>query len=121
MEASFKAPSSQLLGTWILLLVAAQMADVITTGVDMAYGGIEANHLVATLMNLGGLQLVFILKLLLVLALATAVLLLKRYADAHPSPGARAAHAFVWRAIQISVIGLVLVAVNNTALLVQIA
>lgn len=121
MGGSFTGPSSRLLGTWILLLTAAQMADVITTGVDMAHGGIEANHLVATLMNVGGLQLVFVLKLLLVLALSVAVLLLKRYADRHPSPGARAAHAFVWRAIQISVVGLVLVAVNNTALLAQIA
>jgi hypothetical protein len=121
VEATYKAPSGRLLSTWILLLAAAQMADVITTGVDMARGGVEANHLVATLMSIGGLQLVFVLKLLLVLALAVAVLVLKRYADSHPSPGARVAHTFVWRAIQISVVGLVLVAVNNTALLAQIA
>jgi len=47
--------------------------------------------------------------------------ILKRYSDSHPSIQARAAHAFVWRAIQISVVGLVVVAVHNTALLAQIA
>ena len=97
------------------------MADVITTGVDMAHGGSEANRLVAGLLSHGGLALVFVLKLLLVAAMGVACLILKRYADSHPSFQSRAAHAFVWRAIQISVVGLVVVAVHNTALLAQIA
>ena len=97
------------------------MADVITTGVDMAYGASEANRLVAGLLSHGGLALVFVLKLLLVAAMGVACLILKRYADTHPSFQSRAAHAFVWRAIQISVVGLVVVAVHNTALLAQIA
>ena len=50
-----------------------------------------------------------------------ASLILKRYADSHPSVQSRAAHTFVWRAIQLSVVGLVVVAVHNTALLAQIA
>ncbi len=121
MHARFRAPSSRLLSTWILLLAGAQLADVITTGVDMAYGGVEANRFVAGLLALGGLGLVFGTKLLLVVAMAIACILLKRYAEAHPTLQSRAAHAFVWRAIQISVIGLLLVAVHNTALLAQIA
>ena len=120
MDGRFAAPSGRLLTTWVILLAGAQLADVITTGVDMAHGGVEANHLVAALLALGGLGLVFFLKLLLVAALAIACIVLKRYADSHPSLQARAAHAFVWRAIQISVLGLVLVAVHNTALLVEI-
>jgi hypothetical protein len=110
-----------LLATWILLLAGAQIADVITTGVAMAYGATEANRIVAALIALGGLGLVFVLKLLLVGALAAACLVVKRYAETHPSLAARAAHAFVWRAIQISALGLVTVAVHNTALLTQIA
>jgi hypothetical protein len=110
-----------LLATWILLLAGAQVADVLTTGVDMAYGATEANRLVAALLALGGLGLVFGLKLLLVGALAATCVVLKQYADNHPSLAARAAHAFVWRAIQISALGLVIVAVHNTALLAQIA
>ena|ERR1700682_2182278 len=121
MHAHLRAPSSRLLTTWILLLAGAQLADVVTTGVAMAYGGVEANRLVAVLIAQGGLWLVFGLKLLLVAAMAIACLLLKRYAAAHPSRQARAAHAFVWRAIQVSVLGLILVAVHNTALLAQIA
>lgn len=121
MQARFKAPSSRLLATWVLLFAAAQLADVVTTGVDMAYGGVEANRLVATLLSLGGLGLVFFLKLLLVAAMALACLVLKRYAESHPTLHARAAHAFVWRAIQISVLGLVMVAVHNTAVLAQMS
>jgi Domain of unknown function (DUF5658) len=121
MHADLRAPSSRVLATWILLLAGAQLADVMTTGVAMAYGGVEANRLVAALLAQGGLWLVFGLKLVLVAAMGIACLLLKGYAQAHPSLQARAAHAFVWRAIQISVLGLVMVAVHNTALLAQIA
>jgi hypothetical protein len=121
MHAYFRAPSGRVLATWILLLAGAQMADVITTGVAMAYGGVEANRLVAGLLAHGGLLLVFGLKLLLVAAMGIACLVLKKYSESHPSLRARAAHAFVWRTIQISVVGLVMVAVHNTALLAQIA
>ncbi|HEY8760737.1 MAG TPA: DUF5658 family protein [Candidatus Dormibacteraeota bacterium] len=121
MHAHLRSPSSRVLAIWILLLAGAQVADVITTGVAMAHGGVEANRLVAALLSHGGLWLVFGLKQLLVAAMAIACLVLKRYAEAHPSFQARAAHSFVWRAIQLSVIGLVLVAVHNTALLAQIA
>jgi hypothetical protein len=121
MQARLRAPSSRVLATWILLLAGAQLADVITTGVALAHGGVEANRLVAALISHGGLALVFGLKLLLVAAMAIACLLLKRCAEAHPSLPARAAHSLVWRAIQISVVGLVMVAAHNTALLAQIA
>lgn len=121
MQARYDAPTSRLVTTWILLLAGAQLADVITTGVDMAYGGSEANRVVAALLSHGGLALVFVLKLLLVAAMGIACFILKRYADSHPSFQARAAHTFVWRAIQLSVLGLVVVAVHNTALLAQIA
>ena len=121
MHARFTAPSGRVLATWILLLAGAQMADVITTGVDLAYGGVEANRLVASLLATGGLALVSGLKLLLVAALAVACLVLKRYAEHHPSLHASTAHAFVWRAIQLSVVGLLAVALYNTVLLVQIA
>ena len=121
MHARFKAPSTRLLLTWILLLAGAELADVITTGVDMAHGGIEANRLVSALLATGGLGLVFALKLALVAAMGFACLLLKRLAAGHPTFQARAAHAFVWRALQVSVLGLVLVAVHNAALLAQIS
>ena len=108
------------LKTWILLLAGAQAADVFTTWVDMEHGGVEANRIVSSLLGVGGLGLVFFLKLLLVVAMGIACLLVKRYADSHPSFSARAAHAFVWRAMQLSVVGLVLVALHNAAVLAQI-
>ena len=121
MSAGFRVPSDRLLRTWILLLAGAQLADVLTTGVDMAYGGIESNRLVSTLLSLGGLELVFLTKLMLVAAMGVAVILLRRYAGSRPTLQARAAHAFVWRALQLSVVGLLLVALHNTALLAQIS
>jgi hypothetical protein len=121
MRARFKAPSSQVLLTWILLLAGAQLADVMTTGVDLAHGGVEANRVVASLMAMGGLGLVFALKLLLVGAMATACLVLKRCAVLNPSLQARAAHAFVWRSTQLSVLGLLVVSAHNAALLAQIS
>src|SRR6266513_936856 len=117
MPARFRVPSSRLLATWILLLAGAQLAAVVTTGIDLAHGGVEANRLVAGLLAMGGLGLVFVLKLLLVLAMATACIVLKRYATTHPSAQARAPHAFVWRVIQMSVVGLLLVALHNSAVL----
>lgn len=121
MYAHSADPSGRILGTWIMLLAGAQTADVLTTGVDMAHGGMEANRLVAALLAIGGLGLVFFLKLLLVAAMGIACVLLKRYSNTHPSFHSRTAHAFVWRAIQVSVLGLVLVALHNTALLAQIS
>jgi len=121
MQVRSSVPDSRLLKTWILLLALAQLADVLTTGVDMAYGGVESNRFVSVLLDIGGLGLVFLLKLMLVAAMGIACLVLKRYADGHPSFQAWAAHAFVWRALQLSVIGLVLVALHNTALLAQIS
>jgi Na+-transporting methylmalonyl-CoA/oxaloacetate decarboxylase gamma subunit len=121
MHAPFRAPSSRVLRTWILLLAGAQLADVLTTWVDMEHGGIEANRFVSALLAVGGLGLVFVLKLLLVMAMGISCLLIKRYADRHPSFQARAANAFVWRAMQLSVVGLVVVALHNAAVLAQIA
>src|SRR5260221_4486477 len=121
MHARSRAPSPRLLATWVPILAGAQIADVITTGVDMAYGASEPIRNVAALLSLGGLRLVFGLKLLLVGALAAACLVLKQHAEAHPTLAARAAHAFAWRAIQISALGLLTVALHNTALLALIA
>lgn len=121
MYARTTAPASRLLATWILLLAAAQLADVVTTAVDMNHGGIEANHFVALVLSIGGIGLLVTLKLLLVGAMGAACLVLRRYAGGHPTVQARAAHTFVWRALQLSVLGLVLVAAQNTALLVLIS
>jgi hypothetical protein len=121
MRGRFRVPTSRTLSTWILLLACAQLADVVTTWVDMSHGGVEANAVVGTILAHGGLGLVAALKLALVLAMGISCQALNRYASDHPTFQARAAHAFVWRATQLSVLGLVVVALHNTALLAQIA
>jgi hypothetical protein len=121
MDVRRRLPDPRLLGVWILLLAGAQAADVLTTAVDLQRGGIEANHLVANLLGMGGIGLVLFLKLMLVAAISVAVCLLQRYARRQPMFAVVTAHRLVWRGIQISVIGLLLVAVHNTLLLAQIS
>jgi len=113
-------PSFRLLAVWIALLALAQICDVITTGADMARGGVEGNALVGTLLGMGGLGLVFVLKLALVGAMAIVSLLVQFYAMRNPGRASQQAYHFVWRALQVSVVGLLVVAVHNTALLAVI-
>lgn len=121
MEVRRRLPNTRLLSVWILLLAGAQAADVLTTAVDLQRGGIEANRFVANLLSMGGIGLVLFLKLMLVAAISLAVWLLQRYAKDQPMMAVVTAHRLVWRGIQISVVGLVLVAVHNTILLAQIS
>lgn len=106
---------------WILLLAGAQAADVLTTAVDMARGGIEANLVVVHLLGLGGMGLVIACKLALVAAIALAVLLLQRLAWRQPMRSVMAAQRMVWRGLQTAVLGLLLVAGHNAVLLYQIS
>lgn len=110
-------PSRRVIAAWVFLLAFAQIADVLTTGVDMSRGGIEANGVVVHLLALGGLGLVAFAKLLLVLAMAIAANLVHSYTRRHPSDNTRMVQAVLCRALQASVVILVLVAVHNTALL----
>jgi hypothetical protein len=108
------------LTAWIGLLALAQTTDVVTTAADLARGGVEANAVVQTLLGVGGLGLVLGLKLALVGAMAMASLLVQLYVIRHPGSSAARAQVFVWRSLQVSVVGLILVAVHNLALLAVI-
>ena len=62
-------PSTERILGWIGLLTLAQLADLLTTHLDMNFGAVEGNQIAATLLQQGGLWYLWAVKLLLVIAL----------------------------------------------------
>ena len=105
------------LARWLALLAVVELADAVTTGSGMAHGDLEANRLVAVLIEWGGLPVLYVLKLSLVGVLAAAALLVRRHADRHPGPRTEFASRLVWRGTQACVIVLGLIVLHNIYLL----
>ena len=106
---------------WIGLLGLAQLADLLTTQADMARGGVEANWVAAGLLAVGGLGLLWVVKLGLVAAMGTAALLTARYRGTEQDGlPAGLVEALVWRGIQVCVVVLAVTAVHNAMILGQL-
>ena len=104
---------------WIALLASSQVADLLTTRVDLSRGALEANATVAGLLHMGGFALVLFVKLAMVLAMALIVLLVHRYTGAQPGPRGRMVRGVVWRGLQLCVVVLTLTDLNNIVVLAQ--
>ena len=100
---------------WLALLAQAQMADVITTQADTFRGGIEANQAAAFVMQVGGLGLFWVLKLLLVLGMAFAAWLAFRYRERHPGGHAELCVGMVARTMRLCVLLLTLAVLGNAS------
>ena len=105
---------------WILLLACGQAADLLTTRVDIARGAREGNAVVANLLVSGGFEAVVAVKLALVLAMILIVLIVRRYAEAHPGGRAQMATSVAWRGLQLSVLAVTITSLHNVAVLAQI-
>ena len=105
---------------WIGLLSLAQIADLVTTQVDMAQGGVEANLIAAQLMAIGGLGLLTVVKISLVIAMAMAVLLIDRQDSRTGERVGSMAHTLIWRGVQVCVVALAATALHNVAVLAQL-
>ena len=105
---------------WATLLAGGQLADLLTTQMDMANGAVEGNRMAGELMSMGGLGLLSLVKLLLVGAMVLAVVLVDAYSAEHPGIRSRMARTLVWRGLQVCVIVLVATALHNVAVLAQI-
>ena len=105
--------------TWIAILALAQLADLVTTAVDMANGGVEANLVAGGLLAMGGLPLLWAVKMCLVAAMGGAAYGLDRHHRRQPGPGSAFAHNLLWRGIQGCVLVLAVTAVHNAVLLPQ--
>ena len=101
---------------WISLLAAIEAMDILTTGIGRARGAIESMPLSAAVMSEGGMALFVVVKLALVAAGATAVLLALLWVR-NGRPGARWVYVFTLSAIRVTTVSLAIVALHNAVLL----
>lgn len=105
---------------WIGLLLLAQIADLITTQIDMAEGGVEANLIAAQVMALGGIGLLMVVKISLVIAMALAVILVDRHGRRDSVRTEVIAQTLIWRGVQLCVLVLAVTALHNAVVLTQL-
>lgn len=104
---------------WVVLLALGQLADLVTTQVAMARGALEGNVVAAVIMGIGGVGLLWVVKGSLVLAMAGAVFLVRRYWDSARDQRAVVAGTLVWRGLQLCVLVLAFTAVHNFTVITQ--
>ena len=105
---------------WIGLLCLAQVADLVTTQIDLAQGGVEANVVAAQLMAVGGIGLLTVVKIGLVVAMAVAVIVIDRQGRLQPAGTAAMARTMIWRGVQVCVVALAVTALHNVVVLTQL-
>jgi hypothetical protein len=101
---------------WISLLGAIESMDILTTDIGRARGAVESMPISAAVMNEGGMALFIVVKLALVVAGATAVLLALLWVR-NGRPGAGWVYAFTLSAIRVTTVVLAIVALHNAVLL----
>jgi hypothetical protein len=101
---------------WISLLAAIEAMDVLTTDIGRARGAVESMPISAAVMDEGGMALFVVVKLALVAAGATAVLLALLWVR-KGRPGAGWVYVFTMSAIRVTTVALAIVALHNAVLL----
>src|SRR5260221_8957210 len=101
---------------WISLLAAIEAMDILTTDVGRAHGAIESMPISAAVMSEGGMALFIVVKVALVAAGATAVLLALLWVR-NGRPGAGWVYVFTLSAIRVTTVALATVALRNAVLL----
>ena len=104
---------------WVVLLALGQLADLVTTQVAMSRGAMEGNAVAAVIMGIGGLGLLWVVKSVLVVAMALAVHLVRRYWDSTRDHRAVIAGTLVWRGLQLCVLVLAFTAIHNFSVITQ--
>jgi hypothetical protein len=101
---------------WIGLLAAIEAMDILTTDIGRARGAVESMPISAAVMSEGGMALFIVVKLALVAAGATAVLLALLWVRTG-RPGAGWVYVFTLSAIRVTTVALAIVALHNAVLL----
>ncbi len=102
--------------TWIGLLAAIEFTDILTTAIGHGEGAVEAMPVSAAVIASGGITLFVIVKLSLVIAVATAIFLALRWMD-RGTPGAKTLFNFTLWSVRIATVALALVSLHNAMLL----
>jgi hypothetical protein len=101
---------------WIALLGAIEFTDILTTAIGQAKGAIEAMPVSAAVIQSGGMGMFVAVKLALVVAVATAILLALRWMR-HGRPGASTLFAFTLSSVRVATVALAIVSLHNAVLL----
>ena len=101
---------------WISLLGAIEAMDILTTNLGRAAGAVESMPISAAVIAEGGMGLFIIVKLALVVAGATAVLLALLWVR-NERPGEGWVYAFTISSIRVTTVALAIVALHNAVLL----
>src|SRR5260370_35604470 len=97
---------------WISLLAAIEGMDILTTEIGRAHGAVESMPISAAVMAEGGMTLFIAVKLALVAAGATAVVLALLWGRSG-QPGAGGVYGFPLSAIPVTTVGLAMLALAN--------
>jgi hypothetical protein len=104
---------------WISLLGVIEFTDVLTTAIGHAQGAIEAMPVSAAVIATGGIALFVIVKLALLIAVASAVLVAVRWME-NGRPGAGALFSFTLWSVRIATVALAFVSLHNALLLTSL-
>jgi hypothetical protein len=96
-----------------------EFTDILTTAIGHAEGAIEAMPVSAAVIASGGIAMFVIVKLGLVLAVATAVFLALRWME-RGTPGASTLFNFTLWSVRVATVALALVSLHNAVLLTSL-
>jgi hypothetical protein len=102
---------------WSGLLLGSQAADTLTTAIDRARGAVEAMPISAQLLEVGGITLFWVFKVMIVTAAAAALIAAAHGARENPHRFARLTYRLALVAVQVVTICLAAVSLSNVALL----
>jgi hypothetical protein len=102
-----------------VLLAAIEFTDILTTAIGHSKGAIEAMPVSAAVIQTGGIAMFVIVKLALVVAVASAVLLALRWMR-RGTPGASTLFSFTLWSVRIATVALAIVSLHNAVLLTSL-
>lgn len=105
--------------TWIVLLGAIEFTDILTTAIGHAEGAVEAMPVSAAVIAGGGMAMFVIVKIALVIAVATAIFLALRWME-RGTPGASTLFNFTLWSVRVATVALALVSLHNAVLLTSL-
>lgn len=104
---------------WIGLLGAIEFTDILTTAIGHAEGAVEAMPVSAAVIASGGMAMFIVVKMALVIAVATAIFLALRWME-HGTPGANTLFSFTLWSVRVASVALALVSLHNAVLLTSL-